>query len=108
MPRWSRCKPTIRLSGGDTWGDDLAGAFVAAGRELGAPPGTREEAEHVFRGSRSSVRRGRRWSSLESHLRPAMGRSNLHVMLNTHVAKVATSKIHYISQQIMHHENYRL
>ncbi|KAF4532998.1 hypothetical protein B566_EDAN000687 [Ephemera danica] len=87
----SKCEPTLRLSGGDLTSDELTRAFVSGGYELGAPYQAGETSERVFRGSRSSVHNGRRWSSLESHLRPAMGRPNLHVMLNTHVAKVVFS-----------------
>jgi choline dehydrogenase-like flavoprotein len=68
--------------------DELTRVFVTGGYELGALPRAGETSERVFRGSRSSVYDGRRWSSLESYLRPALGRPNLHVMLNTHVVKV--------------------
>jgi len=87
--RTKKCVPTIRLTGGEPTSETLTKAFIDAGRELGGDSSKNEEtAEKGFRNSRSSIWNGRRWSTLESYLRPALGRENLHVMLNTHVGRV--------------------
>jgi choline dehydrogenase-like flavoprotein len=84
-----KCVPTIRLTGGEPTSETLTSAFIDAGHELGGDSSKDEEnAEKGFRRSRSSIWKGRRWSTLESYLRPALGRENLHVMLNTHVGRV--------------------
>ncbi|XP_065348224.1 neither inactivation nor afterpotential protein G-like isoform X1 [Cloeon dipterum] len=90
--RTKKCVPKIRLAGGEPTSETLTSAFVDAGKELGGDSSKDQEwAEKGFRRSRSSIWKGRRWSTLESHLRPALGRDNLHVMLNTHVGRVVFS-----------------
>ena len=65
--------------------DSLLGeAFMNAG----------EEVSSSFKGlkfstAQSTIFKGQRWSSLDGYLRPALGRPNLHVLLNAKVNKVS-------------------
>ncbi|KAJ9586647.1 hypothetical protein L9F63_019749 [Diploptera punctata] len=62
---------------------ELGKAFLKAGEELSSI------FEAVkFSTVKSTIFKGQRWSSLDGYLRPALGRPNLHVLLNTQVNKV--------------------
>uniref|UniRef100_A0A1Q3FSG1 Putative glucose dehydrogenase/choline dehydrogenase/mandelonitrile lyase gmc oxidoreductase family n=1 Tax=Culex tarsalis TaxID=7177 RepID=A0A1Q3FSG1_CULTA len=63
----------------------LSKAFTDAGAELGS-------AGHNFNAARYTIRNGIRWSSYHEYLRPAFGRSNLHVLTNTIVQRVIFDK----------------
>jgi len=42
-----------------------------------------------------TVKNGKRWSAAQAYLRPAMKRSNLHVVTDAHVTKVCGVTILY-------------
>lgn len=78
--------PPIRTH---TASSTLTSTFLAAGKELGLPVGNlNDDIDHGVMAAHTTVFKGRRWSSLTGHLKPALGRPNLHVMLHTQVTKV--------------------
>ncbi|XP_069696324.1 neither inactivation nor afterpotential protein G isoform X2 [Periplaneta americana] len=81
----NNARPMIHITEVDVSDSALGQAFLDAGKELA------EEYEDLsFSTAQSTVFKGQRWSSLDGYLRPVLGRSNLHVMLNTKVTKVVT------------------
>ncbi|XP_068203989.1 L-sorbose 1-dehydrogenase-like [Palaemon carinicauda] len=78
--------PALRYVTADS---ELAQTFVAAGKELDLPTGNlNDDIDYGFMAAQSTVHRGVRWSSARGYLRPALGRPNLHVLINTQVTKV--------------------
>ncbi|XP_014678204.1 PREDICTED: glucose dehydrogenase [FAD, quinone]-like [Priapulus caudatus] len=68
---------------------ELADVFVDAAKELGYKLGdVNGENQEVFMKSQANTKDGKRWSTAEAYLRPAMHRSNLDIAINTHVTKI--------------------
>ncbi|XP_049847200.1 neither inactivation nor afterpotential protein G-like isoform X2 [Schistocerca gregaria] len=74
---------TIPLNTVDPEEMKLADAFLNAGKELELPSG-----EINFNLIQSTIHKGERWSSLHGYLLPALGQTNLEVLLNTAVSKI--------------------
>ncbi|XP_014679844.1 PREDICTED: glucose dehydrogenase [FAD, quinone]-like, partial [Priapulus caudatus] len=67
----------------------LADVFLDAAKELGYKLGdVNGENQEVFMKSQANTKDGKRWSTAEAYLRPAMHRSNLDIAINTHVTKI--------------------
>lgn len=68
----------------------LGDAYTEAAKGLGYPlvDDPNGESQEGFNRAHFFIRNGRRQSSAESYVRPAMGRKNLHVLPNAHVTKV--------------------
>ncbi|CAL4107045.1 unnamed protein product, partial [Meganyctiphanes norvegica] len=78
--------PPIRTVTADS---QITQAFLQAGKELGLPVGNlNEDIDYGVMAAETTVFKGRRWSTAKGYLRPALGRSNLHVLLHTRVIKV--------------------
>ncbi|MPC96534.1 Glucose dehydrogenase [FAD, quinone] [Portunus trituberculatus] len=78
--------PPIRTK---TASSTLTSTFLEAGKELGLPVGNlNDDIDYGVMAARTTVFKGRRWSSFTGYLKPALGRPNLHVMLHTQVTKV--------------------
>ncbi|XP_049806506.1 neither inactivation nor afterpotential protein G-like isoform X1 [Schistocerca nitens] len=78
---------TIPLNTVDPEEMKLADAFLNAGKELELPNG-----EIKFNLIQSTIHKGERWSSLHGYLLPALGQTNLEVLLNTAVSKVTVTR----------------
>jgi choline dehydrogenase-like flavoprotein len=76
-------RPLMHISHEDIGNSVLGKVFIEAGRELAVT-----FKNLSFSTAKSTVFKGRRWSSLDGYLRPALGRPNLHVLLNTQVTRV--------------------
>ncbi|XP_012266950.1 glucose dehydrogenase [FAD, quinone] isoform X2 [Athalia rosae] len=67
----------------------LSGAIMEAGKELGYPVGDLNGRSHTgFAIAQTTSRNGSRLSTARAFLRPARGRRNLHVMLNSTVTRI--------------------
>jgi choline dehydrogenase-like flavoprotein len=76
-------QPLMHISHVDVGNSVLGRVFVEAGHELAVT-----FKNLSFSTANSTVFKGRRWSSLDGYLRPALGRHNLHVLLKTQVTRV--------------------
>ncbi|XP_067009537.2 neither inactivation nor afterpotential protein G [Anabrus simplex] len=73
----------LHLTQADPEDSALTQAFLEAARIL------RTAGEKLdFAPAQNTIHRGQRWSSIHAYLRPALGRPNLHVLLDTLVTKV--------------------
>ena len=62
---------------------------------LGLPAGNlNDDIDYGVMAAHTTVFKGRRWSSFTGHLKPALDRPNLHVMLHTQVTKVHCNALH--------------
>ncbi|XP_068203990.1 neither inactivation nor afterpotential protein G-like [Palaemon carinicauda] len=78
--------PPLRITKANS---TLSYVFLEAGKELGLPVGSlNDDIDYGLMAAETNVYRGNRWSSVKGYLRPAMGRPNLHVLLNAHTSKV--------------------
>ena len=72
----------------------LTAAFLQAGRSLGHPVlnnnqwSRDQRTTWGFMASQNTIHQGTRWSTYQSHLKPALQRPNLHVLLHSTVSKV--------------------
>ncbi|XP_033607228.1 glucose dehydrogenase [FAD, quinone] [Cryptotermes secundus] len=78
-------QPLMHISHVDVGNSVLGKVFIEAGHELAVT-----FKNLSFSTAHSTVFKGRRWSSLDGYLRPALGRRNLHVLLKTQVTRVVT------------------
>jgi choline dehydrogenase-like flavoprotein len=76
-------RPLMHISHVDVGNSVLGKAFIEAGHELSVT-----FKNLSFSAAHNTVFKGRRWSSLDGYLRPALGRHNLHVLLKTQVTRV--------------------
>lgn len=76
-------QPLMHISHVDVGNSVLGKVFIEAGHELAVT-----FKNLSFSTAHSTVFKGRRWSSLDGYLRPALGRHNLHVLLKTQVTRV--------------------
>ncbi|XP_064108127.1 neither inactivation nor afterpotential protein G-like isoform X1 [Macrobrachium nipponense] len=78
--------PPLRVT---TANSTLSYVFLEAGKELGLPVGNlNDDIDYGLMAAQTNVYRGNRWSSVKGYLRPALGRPNLHVLVNAHATKV--------------------
>ncbi|XP_014675018.1 PREDICTED: choline dehydrogenase, mitochondrial-like [Priapulus caudatus] len=68
---------------------ELIDVFLNAAQELGYKLGdVNGENQEAFMKSQANIKGGKRWSTAEAYLRPAMHRSNLDITINAHVTKI--------------------
>lgn len=79
-PRTKSDNPKLHITSVSTADNQLAKAFTEVPAHLGS--------EYNFNAARYTIRNGIRWSSYHEYLRPAFGRSNLHILTETMVEKV--------------------
>ncbi|KAK7072954.1 hypothetical protein SK128_018785, partial [Halocaridina rubra] len=78
--------PPLRITTADS---ELTQVFLTAGKELGLPVGNlNDDIDYGVMAAQTNIYRGKRWSAAKGYLRPALGRSNLHVLVNTQVTRV--------------------
>ncbi|XP_064108137.1 L-sorbose 1-dehydrogenase-like [Macrobrachium nipponense] len=99
-------EPSLRHVTADS---ELAETFLAAGKELGLPTGNlNDDIDYGLMAAQTTVHRGIRWSSAKGYLRPALGRPNLHVLINTQVTKIIWDGTRAVGVEYVQWENPKL